>query len=180
MIGWENWNQTSCPQDVKMSWRRRDFKWPRIQAGGFCFSCRFAARSRVFAASPLSSAPTKPPCYAGYCTDCAARRHVASLKSTKSLETGDIYFRIYDDVTDNSILGLQRNFSIRNAFAQLLFWFLLFIPREKKHQTNKWNKRKMTCVSATQRKICRKWIQRLCFLCTLSGVVFEFLQISGI
>ena len=40
---------------------------------------------------------------------------------------GDIHFRIYDDVTDNCILDLQRKISIRNAFASLLFCFLSFM-----------------------------------------------------
>ena len=33
----------------------------------------------------------------------------------------------------------------------------------KEHTRNMWSKRKMACVSATQRKICVKWIQRLFF-----------------
>ena len=55
-IDWENWNQTSRQQDVKMSWRGWQLKMPRIRAGGFSFSRGFAARA------PGS---TKPPCYAG-------------------------------------------------------------------------------------------------------------------
>ena len=62
-------------------------------------------------------------------------------------------------------LIIPRKISIRNAFAPLLFWFLSFMPWDhalfvKEHQRNAWNKRKMTYVSATQRKVCRKWIQR--------------------
>ena len=105
-------------------------------------------------------------------------------RTVVSHSPGDIHFRIYDDITDNGILDLQSKISIRNAFAPLLFWFLSFMPRDhtllvKEHQRNMWNKRKMAFVSATQRKICRKWIQRLCFSCILNGVIFEFLQISG-
>ena len=40
---------------------------------------------------------------------------------------GYIHFWIYDDVTDNCILNLQRKNSIRNAFVPLLFRFLSFI-----------------------------------------------------
>ena len=48
-IAWENWNQTSCQQDIKMSWRGRQLKMPRIRAGGFSFSRGFAARpARLF------------------------------------------------------------------------------------------------------------------------------------
>ena len=46
LIGWENWNQTSCQQDVKMSWRGRQLKRPRIRAGGFYFSRGFAREFR--------------------------------------------------------------------------------------------------------------------------------------
>ena len=82
-------------------------------------------------------------------------------------------------------LGPTLKISIHNAFATHLVWFLLFIPWDnalfvKEHRRNTSNKRKLACVSATQRKIWPKWIQRLCFfLCILNGVVFEFLQISG-
>ena len=78
---------------------------------------------------------------------------------------GDNHFWIYDDVTDNCILNLQR----KSVFATLLLryvWFLSFMPWDHalfltEHQRNMWSKRKMACVSATQRKICLKWIQRL-------------------
>jgi len=81
---------------------------------------------------------------------------------------GDTHFWIYDDVTDNCILDLQRKISIRNALALLLFWFLSFMPWDqaiflKEHQRNMWSKRKMACVSATQRKICVKWINGCVF-----------------
>ena len=78
-----------------------------------------------------------------------------------------IHFWIYYDVSNNCILDLQIKISIRNAFAALLFWFLSFIPWDhamfvKEHQRKMCNKRKMACVSVAQRKICRKWNQRLC------------------
>ena len=97
---------------------------------------------------------------------------------------GDIHFWIYDDVTDNCILDLQRKISILNAFVPLLFWFLSFMVWDHvifltEHQRNMWSKRKKECLSAAQRKICVKWIQLLRSWCILSGVIFEFLQISG-
>ena len=46
----------------------------------------------------------------------------------KSYSSGDIHFWIYDDVTDNFVLDLQRKINIRNVFAPLLFWFLSFMP----------------------------------------------------
>ena len=78
-----------------------------------------------------------------------------------------IHFWIYYDVSNNCILDLQIKISIRNAFTALLFWFLSFIPWDhamfvKEHQRKMCNKRKMACVSVAQRKICRKWNQRLC------------------
>ena len=44
LMGWENLNQASCQQDVKMSLRGRQLKRPRIRAGGFYFSRGFADR----------------------------------------------------------------------------------------------------------------------------------------
>ena len=44
------------------------------------------------------------------------------------LSPGDIHFWNFNDATDNCISDLQRKISIRNDFAPLLFWFLLFIP----------------------------------------------------
>ena len=41
---------------------------------------------------------------------------------------GHIHFWIYDDVTNNGVLDLQRKISIHMAFAPLLFWSLLSIP----------------------------------------------------
>ena len=60
---------------------------------------------------------------------------------------GDIHFWIYDDVTDNCILDLQRKIGILNAFAPLLFWFLSFklwdhVIFLKEHERNMWSKRK--------------------------------------
>ena len=108
----------------------------------------------------------------------------------KTLGKNKVYYErypfldIYDEVTDNDILGFQRKLSIHIAFGLLLFWPLLSMPWDyvlfvKEYKRNTWNKRKMACFSATLRKICRKWSRRLCFGCILSGVVFEFLQFSG-
>ena len=60
---------------------------------------------------------------------------------------GDIHFWIYDDVTDNCILDLQRKISILNTFAPLLLWFLSFMVWDhviflKEHPRNMWSKRK--------------------------------------
>ena len=49
--------------------------------------------------------------------------HKAPLNSP-----GHIHFWIYDDVTNNGVLGLQRKISIHMAFVPLLFWSLLSIP----------------------------------------------------
>ena len=100
------------------------------------------------------------------------------------ISPGDIHFWIYDDVTDNSILDLQRKISICNAFAPPLFCFLSNPVRPrvicKGPSQEHVKQRKMACVSAKQRKICRTWCKQLWFSRILKGVVFEFLQISGV
>ena len=47
LTGWGNWNQTICHQGVKIRWRWRQLKIPRIRAGGFYFSRGFAARASL-------------------------------------------------------------------------------------------------------------------------------------
>ena len=49
MIGWENWNQTSDQQDVKMSWRGGSWKAHESEQAVFIF----------LVASPLSGALDK-------------------------------------------------------------------------------------------------------------------------
>ena len=48
--------------------------------------------------------------------------------TVKADSPGHIHFWLYDDVTNNGVLGLQRKISIHMAFAPLLFWSLLSIP----------------------------------------------------
>ena len=70
------------------------------------------------------------------------------------ISPGDIHFWIYDDVTDNSMLDLQRKISICKAFAPPLFCFLSnpMRPRVicKGPSQEHLKQRKMGCVSATQ------------------------------
>ena len=127
------------------------------------------------------------------------RSHVRVKVSVETLSTSRLTSTLYISrpvweisiseymmtITDNCMLSLQRKISIHNAFAPLLFWSLLFIPWDHKlfscKATSKelmWNKRKVGWVSATQRKIYLKWIQRLCFWCIVSRP--SGLQISGI
>ena len=58
LTGWRNWNQTSCQQDVKMSWRGQQLKRPPIRAGSFYF-CHSFDLAPFFMASPLSSMPDR-------------------------------------------------------------------------------------------------------------------------
>ena len=62
-----------------------------------------------------------------------------------------MHFWIYDDVTDNCILDLQRKLNARNAFLSCMPWdHVLFL---KEHQKNMWNKSKMACAEKDLPKV---------------------------